>query len=60
MLTWEPAFDKIDKGKKWLGEKGFYNLEDSLYARGMRILMKPNTKFIGITDLKIFRKLTAY
>ncbi len=51
MLTWESGIDNKDKGKKWEGDKGLINLNDPYHARGMRIIMKSTTKYVGITDI---------
>jgi hypothetical protein len=39
MIFWEPALSRTDKGLKWEGEKGFMDLKDPLYVRGMRLVM---------------------
>jgi hypothetical protein len=40
MITWASSITREDKGKKWFGEKGFIDLNEPIFARGMRLLMK--------------------
>jgi hypothetical protein len=40
MVSWASAIVREDKDKRWTGEKGFINLNEPIFARGMRLLMK--------------------
>ena len=56
MVNWEEGIKMDDKGKKWDGEYGFIFMKDSVWVRGMRIIMKTTEKFIGLSGIWVWEE----
>jgi len=56
MTKWEDGFDYTQCDKKWFGSAGFIVLIEPQWIRGVRLIMKPDGRYIGFTSMDIYKQ----